>query len=265
MIDPGALADSHLHRAVRVTTLGERRGRDMLIADDMAATAAGVGRCAAVDVGAMRHERLAGPHGEWARHVWTVREGARVARETIIEDGVARCAALGVDFDTVVEREVADYLVHAPLGELRAGFGQLAAEPHAVLPDDFPDGARHVADALHQVWNGRRLSALAGWAESVAWSGPDGRNGDRTGLQAWVVEVLARYSDAALMIEAAAVADDAVSILWRLHGHDARGNRVRLIGSSMLTLDARDRIIRDVTLIDGVAAAVQERAVPIAY
>lgn len=263
MSDPGALADTHLHRTVRVTALGERRGRDTLIADDVAAATAGVVQRSAVDVGPLRIEQLGGPHGDWTRHVWRIHEGIRVARETVIEDGVARCAALGLDFDAAVGRGVRDHVAHAPLGELRAGTGQLAAAPQALLPPCFPDGARAVADALHRVWNGRRTAAM--WADDVAWVGPDGRAGDRTVLQAWVFEVLARYPDAVLLFEAAAIAGDTVALLWRLHGHTTAGRRVRLIGSSVLTLDQRGTIIGDATLIDGLAAAVQEQQVPIVY
>jgi len=265
MTDPGALADTHLHRAVRTTALGERRGRDALIADEIAAVAAGITVRSTTDVGAMRVERLGVAGGEWARHVWSVREGAWVARETVIEDGMARCTALALDPGRAAAETASGYLGHGPLGELRAGTGQGAAAAGALLPADFPDVERDLADVVHRLWNGRRLDALAAWSAAVDWSGPGGLTGDRDDMRAWVVALLARYPDAVLLFEAATAAGDTTALLWRLHGHSVQGDAVRLIGSSVVTRDTVGRITRDATLIDGFAAAVQERAAQFAY
>jgi hypothetical protein len=120
--------------------------------------------------------------------------------------------------------------VHPPLGELRSGKGQYAADDTAILPAGFPEEARDIADWLHQAWNGRAFNLY-----------------DR----AWLPALIRQLPDATFHFEHALVGEKQTAILWRVHGHHENGQRVRLIGSSVFTGDA------DETVIDHAAMAAQ--------
>jgi hypothetical protein len=163
------------------------------------------------DLGDMIAYKVKGWHG----HRWVWREDARIVREVVIEDrGVPKTASLA----------------HSPLGELRAGQGQYAAGAAAILPPGFPDQARNVADWLHQAWNGRAFNLY-----------------DR----AWLPLLIRALPDATFTFEHALIGETQTAILWRVHGHHANGQRVRLIGSSLFTGDT------DQTVIDQAAMSAQ--------
>ena len=163
------------------------------------------------DLGDMIAYKINGWHG----HRWVWREEGRILREVVIEDRIDPKTAQSA---------------HAPLGELRSGEGQYAAGDSALLPPGFPDEARDIADWLHQAWNGRAFNLY-----------------DR----AWLPALIRQLPDATFYFEHAVVGEQQTAILWRMHGHHANGQRVRLIGSSVFTGDA------DETVIDHAAIAAQ--------
>ena len=148
-------------------------------------------------------------------HRWVWREEGRILREIVVEDRGAPKVAPPV---------------HPPLGELRPAQGQYAASDTAILPPGFPEDAREIANWLHQAWNGRAFNLY-----------------DRT----WLPALIRALPDATFYFEHAIVGDQQIAILWRVHGHHASGQRVRLIGSSVFTGDADD------TVIDHAAMAAQ--------
>ena len=151
----------------------------------------------------------------WCGHRWVWREDGNILREIVIEDrGKAKVAPSA----------------HPPLGELRSGEGQYSAGDTATLPPGFPEDTRDVANRLHQAWNGRAFNLYG---------------------QAWLPALIRQLPDASFNFEHAIVGDRQTAILWRLHGHHAGGQRVRLIGSSVLTGDA------DETVIDHAAMTAQ--------
>ena len=163
------------------------------------------------DIGDMIAYKVDGWHG----HRWVWREDGRVLREVVVEDRgkekIARPA-------------------HPPLGELRSGEGQYAASDSALLPPGFADEARDIADWLHQAWNGRAFNLY-----------------DR----AWLPALIRQLPDATFYFQHAMLGEQQTALLWRMHGHHANGQRVRLIGSSVFTGDA------DETVIDHAAMAAQ--------
>jgi predicted ester cyclase len=62
--------------------------------------------------------------------------------------------------------------------------------------------------------------------------------------------------DATFYFERALVADDQIAILWRVHGHHKDGQRVRLIGSSVMRFDGA-AITSDLTCLDFAACKAQ--------
>lgn len=151
----------------------------------------------------------------WQGHRWVWREEGRILREIVVEDRG--------------ETKVAPP-VHPPLGELRSAQGQYAAGDIAILPPGFPEEAREIANWLHQAWNGRAFNLY-----------------DR----AWLPSLIRALPDATFYFEHAVVGEKQIAILWRVHGHHACGQRVRLIGSSVFTGDT------DETVIDHAAMAGQ--------
>jgi hypothetical protein len=211
------LADSHVHRANREDSLGIIKGRDAITAAWVNEDAADITITA--DLGDMIAYKVTGSHG----HRWVWREEGRILREVVVEDrGEAKVAPP----------------VHPPLGELRAGLGQYAAGDHAILPPGFPEGARDVANWLHQAWNSRAFNLY-----------------DR----AWLPPLIRALPDATFYFEHAIIGERQTAILWRVHGHHASGKRVRLIGSSVFTGDS------DETVIDHAAMAAQLVGEMIAY
>lgn len=151
----------------------------------------------------------------WQGQRWVWREEGRILREIVVEDRG--------------ETKVAPP-IHPPLGELRPAQGQYAAGDIAILPPGFPGDAREIANWLHQAWNGRAFNLY-----------------DR----AWLPSLIRALPDATFYFEHAVVGEKQIAILWRVHGHHACGQRVRLIGSSVFNGDA------DETVIDHAAMAAQ--------
>lgn len=152
---------------------------------------------------------------DWYGHRWVWREDGKILREVVIEDrGEARAAPLA----------------HPPLGELRSGRGQFSAGENASLPPGFPEEARDIANWLHQAWNARAFNLYD---------------------EAWLPALIRQLADATFYFEHAIVGERQTAILWRMHGHHAGGQRVRLIGSSVLTGGA------DETVIDHAAMTAQ--------
>ncbi len=212
-----ALADSHVHRATREDSLSVIKGRDAI-------TAAWVNEHAAhVSITADLDDMIAYKAKGWHGHRWVWREEGRILREVAIEDR---------------GEETTAPLVHPPLGELRSGTGQYSAGNSALLPPGFPEGARDIADRLHQAWNGRAFDLY-----------------DR----AWLPALIRQLPDAAFHFEHAIVGEMQTAILWRVHGHHANGHRVRLIGSSVFTGDA------DETVVDHAAMAAQIKSETLSY
>ncbi len=151
----------------------------------------------------------------WHGHRWVWREDGNILREVVVEDrGGVRAAPPA----------------HPPLGELRSGKGQFSAGENAILPSGFPEEARDIANWLHQAWNARAFNLYD---------------------QAWLPALIRQLPDATFHFEHAIVGERQTAILWRMHGHHADGQRVRLIGSSVFIGDA------DETVIDHAAMAAQ--------
>ena len=208
-----ALADSHVHCATREDSLGIIKGRDAI-------TAAWVNKDASdLTIAADLSDMIAYKVKSWHGHRWVWREAGRILREVVVDDR-------GPDRNGPKTAPPA----HPPLGELRSGEGQYAASNTAILPPGFPEEARDIANRLHQAWNGRAFNLY-----------------DRT----WLPSLIRQLPDATFHFEHAIVGDRQTAILWRVMGHHAGGQRVRLIGSSVFTGDADD------TVIDHAAMAAQ--------
>ena len=137
-------------------------------------------------------------NGTWKGHRWVWREEGRILREVVIEDrGEPRTAPPA----------------HPPLGELRSGLGQYAATSDAILSPDWPEDARDIAHHLHRIWNARSFDQ---------------------GAEDWVAPLVRALPDATFTFERAIVSDGKTAILWRVQGHHSTGQRVRLIGSSVV-------------------------------
>ncbi len=207
------LADSHVHRATREDSLGIIKGRDAITAAWVNEDASDITITA--DLGDMIAYKVKGQKHSWGSHRWVWREDGNILREVLVEDrGGTRIAPPA----------------HPPLGELRSGEGQLAACDTAILPPGFPEEARDVANWLNQAWNGRAFDLY-----------------DR----AWLPALVRQLPDATFYFEHAIAGERQTAMLWRVMGHHAGGQRVRLIGSSVFTGDADD------TLIDHAAMAAQ--------
>lgn len=161
------------------------------------------------DLGDMIAYKVNGWHG----HRWVWREDGNILREIVIEDrGQAKVAPPA----------------HPPLGELRSGEGQFSAGDCATLPPSFPEEARDIANWLHEAWNGRAFNLYD---------------------QAWLPALIRQLPDASFYFEHAIVGERQTAILWRLHGHHAGGQRVRLIGSSVFTGDADETVFDNAAMI----------------
>lgn len=237
--------DSYLHRAWREDAWGRIRGRDR-IRDSALADAA------EETAGPLRIDHDLGDviafttAAGWRGHRWAFRQGGLVLGDIAVVDGAARAVALGRDVAAEAVRLGEAAPLHAPLGELRAGRGQLASGDMPDLPPGFPDAARPAAAWLHRLWNARALDMAA-----PDWRGPGEAGGDAA---AFLLKLLAMLPDAVVLIEHAVVAEGRVALLWRLHGHRPGPvpARVRVIGSSILTMNENDVIAEDM-LIDTLA------------
>jgi hypothetical protein len=220
------LSAHYVHRARREDSLGFLIGRDALLADWVGQERAQVKIIA--DLGDMIVFEVGDGPTAWRGHRWVVREDNRIIAETLIENrGVAKTAPPA----------------HAPLGELAAGRGQYDAGEVAVLPSDFAQGAIALATWLHKAWNGRAFDL---------YEAP------------WLLALLKDLPDATFYFERALVVDDQIAILWRVHGHHKDGQRVRLIGSSVMRFDGA-AIASDLTCIDFAACKAQVARPIISY
>jgi hypothetical protein len=212
------LSHSHVHRAVREDSLGFLIGREAILADWVSEDRADVTIQADFD-NMIAFDVGAGAKA-WRGHRWVVHEGDKIIRETLIENrGVPKFA----------------HPVHPPLGELRAGRGQCDAGTRAIVPEDFPDNAKPFANLLHQAWNGRAFDL---------YEAP------------WLVRLVRTLPDATFYFERAMADGDRFAFLWRVHGHHVGGQRVRLIGSSVMTFND-GAIISDMTVLDFAALEAQ--------
>ncbi len=217
----GLLAHSHSHRAVHEDSLGLIKGRDAI----MTRWLAGEPQEATIDadLGEMIAFTATDGTRQWHGHRWVWREEGRIVREVLIEDdGVAKAAPPA----------------HAPLGELRAGSGQYAAGDRAILPPEFPADLAATADRLHTIWNGRCL--------------------DR-GAELWLVPLIRALPDATFLFERGIAGAAASAILWRVHGHHETGQRIRLIGSSVI--DTASGAVTSVLDTAAMAAQVDRTAI----
>lgn len=248
---------THLHRATREDDHGIAKGRDRLRdADFAAATEEEAGPVRIVhDLGEMIvFETAQG----WQGHRWARTEGRRILAETLVVDGPARAESIGR-----AAPDDAPCPVHAPLGELRPGRGQLATPAEPIVPPGFPAGALPGARHLHRLWNARALNGAID-----PWTGPK----HALGQAAWIAHLLAALPDAVLLFERGIVRDGMAAILWRLHGHHLgpgfaapiRGKRVRAIGSSVLTI-AGERVVAEATMLDLGSIVAQLEAPTIDY
>jgi len=260
--DLAVIDQAYLHRCVREDMFGQVHGRDQLkshILQQLALAPAGKARVIH-DLGDLV---VVESPGGWLSHHWGVWQGDRILRETVIVDGTIRARALGLGIEDEAIRLGAAMRVHAPLGELRPGRGQLAMPDQPDLTANFPQGAGTAAGYLHRFWNHRSFAAAA-----AQWRGPDGADDQRQ----FAKRLLSALPDAVLMIERATVAGDKVAILWRLHGHHLgdglgtppTGKRVRAIGSSVLAVE-EGRVASEDMLIDMLAVRAQLHAAPIDY
>lgn len=255
----GALSETYLHRAQREDALGHIVGREAIVAEAIAIEAA----FASLDV-AVRHDGtevcsielqgrytggLLGIEGEGAevrlrQHRWSRRERTHVVEDIVVSDHLALVDALGASRAEVAQAVGAAAPTQPPLGELRSGQGQLAVEP-------LGSGDRTL-DTLHAIWNGRHFDRIANiYAADATWTGPGGRSGGRDDLRTWLCQLVAQLPDATVLIDRTEAFDGGLAILWRLFGHRG-GRRVRLIGSTILTL-SDGKIVADDTLVDELA------------
>jgi hypothetical protein len=212
------LSQSHVHRAVREDSLGFLIGRDALLADW---TLLGRGQLRFLaDFDDMIAFEVTQSGDIWRGHRWVTWEGTRVIAETLIEDPSAPRSAPPI---------------HPPLGELRAGRGQYDAGDTPILPIDFLEAAKPLVTLLHHAWNGRAFDV---------YEAP------------WLVRLVRLLPDATFYFERALNAGNNFALLWRVHGHHANGQRVRLIGSSVMTFQ-NGAIQSDETILDFAALDAQ--------
>jgi hypothetical protein len=261
----GALADGYLHRATREDALGLLAGRDAVV-NEVIQTASTL-RDVEVE---LRHEGpelslliLSGGYDggllgmpvdeppariDLREHRWSRREGGGIVEEIVVTDRAAAVEAVGGDLGAIAASLGAAHPMQPPLGELRSGEGQLAPAPDS----GWTGAQKPLIDALHRIWNGRRLDEIdALYAADAAWQGPRGAEGGRRELRRWLTRLYARLPDATFLFDRIEETPDHVAILWRLFGH-AGGKRARLIGSTLLFL-AEGRVATDDTLIDELA------------
>ena len=256
-----------LHRLHRTDSLDWVRGRDAVASSDLRDSTQ-LASCDAqdIEIDRLKVTTFTSPTAQWSRHLWSRLELGSVAAQTLVEDRGGRCLALGQDVQQVADALAANFHPYRPLGELHAGGGQLGAGPGATLPLGLPSAIAPLADAMHRVWNGRDPSQLSAyWAKDVAWSGPDGLTGNRSGLGEWIAGLLGRCHDCVMLFEDAVIAGDRAAVQWRFHGDyivdrgAAASTRVRLIGSTAVRY-AAGLVFEVQTLIDTLALAVQLRA-----
>lgn len=214
----GQLALSHAHRVKREDSLGFLIGRDAILADWTREEAGIV--TITHDLGEMIAFDVQQGATTWQGHRWITREDGRILSETVVENRAQTRVAPPA---------------HPPLGELRAGQGQFPATSTPILPNDFCPQAVALATLLHQAWNGRALNLYN---------------------NTWLNSILTRLPDATFYFERALAQGDQIAVLWRVHGHHHSGQRIRLIGSSVMTWQ-NNTILEEATCIDFSAMVAQ--------
>ena len=214
----GDLALHYVHRAKREDAMGFLIGREALLADWVTQSRGEV--TIKADFGDMIAFDVAEGTKTQTVHKWVVREGGKIISETLIENRLTGKAAPDI---------------HPPLGELRAGRGQYDAGETPILPADFPSAAVALAAMLHRAWNGRSFDLYETY---------------------WLTKITTLLPDATFYFERALTNENQIAVLWRVHGHAANGQRVRLIGSSVMEFEA-DEIRSDDTVIDFAALDAQ--------
>lgn len=137
----------------------------------------------------------------WSLHRWVWREDGRIVREIAITDRVRNLSAPPV---------------HPPLGELRAARGQFAASDAPDLPPQFPSALIPLATQLHRQWNGRNFA---------------------DGIDPVIASLIRDLPDAFVQFEHGVASHAGRALLFRLFGHHPNGQRVRLIGSVVDSVD----------------------------
>jgi hypothetical protein len=214
----GEIARAYSHRARREDCLGFLIGRDAILADWTNQPPSYV--TILHETSDMVVYKVAIDDRTWIGHRWVHWEDGRIVSETLIENQGLLCTAPPI---------------HAPLGELRAGRGQFDAGDQAILPKGFCAAAVGLVTVLHQAWNGRALNLYDAY---------------------WLTSLLKLLPDATFYFERAQAQADHISLLWRVLGHHKSGQRVRLIGSSVMAWDGLE-IQSDQTCLDFAALDAQ--------
>jgi len=213
------VADSHAQCSSVEDSLGLVKGRDQILAGWVAIGPQEVS--VHLDLGSMIAFGVKAEERSWLGHRWVEWQDGRIIREVLVEDsGRSRSAAAE----------------HAPLGELRAGQGQFSAGSSAILPPEFPDEARALADWLQTAWNGRAIDQFA---------------------EDWLQHLLEFAPDGTFYFERALCQDKRIALLWRFLGHHESGRRIRLIGSSLFTRKPECGFVSDETVMDRGALEAQ--------
>jgi hypothetical protein len=160
-----------------------------------------------------------------------------------------------------VPKASAEAHLFRPLGERRAGQGQLAIGSEALLPEEVSDRARTAADALHAAWNRLSFAPLQSlYAEDLQWAGPSGRKGGRHESIAWVSGLLTSLPASSLFFERVTETNERIALLWRLVADEGE-RRLWMRGSTIVTI-AGSSIVEDDTVADE-AALDHQRSLPL--
>jgi hypothetical protein len=252
--DLDALDTLYLHRTHRQAHGRIQVGRDAIRAALIAERAGGDAQQITVetDLGDVLCISGSGGGPAWRRHHWIEWEGGRIARELVIGDSAPFDDDGGIPCG-----------MFRPLGERRAGAGQLPVGERACLAEEPSPSARRILDGMHAVWNGRDLSKLDGLYEADAqWRGPSGRSGQTGDLRSWISEMLTALPDSWIswmLFERVVERGDQLAVLWRLVVDEGL-RRLHVGGSTILTLED-GRVRSDDTLIDEPGLA-RQRSLP---
>lgn len=289
----GLVYDGWTHHVRVHTSLGERNGRDEVVADtvqNLAAfpdlrfrgeeTVAAEGRGLYVSHLAVRDAHNTGysvygpPTGRRVHYLAAtdllVRDG-RVAEMWRVHDGLGLTRQLGLSDDEAVAVAAAQLPGASPLwgrGALESR-GQEAPEP---LPEPSPDEGQgpeaFVAWVWHEVWNRRRFDRIAEvYAPGYRFRGPSGvRSRTREAYTSFVLGLLAAFPDAVMGLEHLCHNGHTVGVRWRFLGtHDGpgrygapTGRRVNVFGITHLHLQ-NGQLLGECTVFDELALLAQLR------
>ena len=291
----GLIYDDYQHNVRIHASLGERYGRDALVAEATELLAAfpdgrlhddatiwedrrglylshGVTRVAH-NTG---HSVFGPPTGKRVRYRevtdYLVR-GDRVVEVWRVHDGLTLARQLGLSVRAAVETLAGQTPPpHRPgSGDPKRHLGQ---EPPDAPPRPAPDdGVEALARwTWHEIWNRRRLDRISqGYAPNYLFFGPSGRRfRTRKDYAAFVLGVLAAFPDAVVGLERLTCQGDReegrIAVRWRLFGtHDGpgpyglpSGRRVSILGTTHQHL-RRGEFIKEWTVFDELALLVQLR------